>query len=161
MRIIPKKTRVSFQIFRGITLFDMVFATIYLLLLVITFRSNLGFAKWVLASLETILFGFLVMKIQYRKGYQLLASLFSYLVINKKFLKKTQKQRQKMSLIMPITAIKNNTLVANGYRGAVIQIEGFDFFKQTLKQQDREIDIFSNAIKGITDGALVKLETAC
>ena len=160
MRIIPKKTRVSFQIFRGITLFDMVFATIYLLLLVITFRSNLGFAKWVLASLETILFGFLVMKIQYRKGYQLLASLFSYLVINKKFLKKTQKQRQKMSLIMPITAIKNNTLVANGYRGAVIQIEGFDFFKQTLKQQDREIDIFSNAIKGITDGAIVKLETA-
>lgn len=161
MRIIPKKTRVSFQIFRGVTLFDMIFATIYLLLLVITFRANIGFAKWVLASIETIAFGFLVMKVQYRKGYQLLGSLFAFIVINKKYYKKTKKSRQKMELIMPITAIKNSTLVTNnGYRGAVIQIEGFDFFKQTFKQQNKEIDIFSNAIKGITDGAIVKLETA-
>lgn len=161
MRIIPKKTRVGFQIFRGVTLFDMIFATIYLLLLVITFRSNIGFIKWPIATVETVIFGFLVMKVQYRKGYQLLASLFSFLVINKKYYKKAKKNRQKIELIMPITSIKNNTLVANnGYRGSVIQIEGFDFYKQTLKQQDREIDIFSNAIKGITDGAIVKLETA-
>ena len=161
MRIIPKKSRVSFQIFRGVTLFDMIFATVYLLLLIVTFRSNIGFAKWILASIETIAFGFLVMKVQYRKGYQLLGSLFAFLVINKKYHKKTKKNRQKMDLIMPISAIKNNTLVTkNGYRGAIIQIEGFDFFKQTFKQQNKEIDIFANAIKGITDGAIVKLETA-
>ena len=67
MRIIPKKTRVPFQIFRGITLFDMLFTIFFLLLLVITFRSNIGFIKWVFASIETITFAFLVMKVQYKK----------------------------------------------------------------------------------------------
>ncbi len=160
MRIIPKKTRVGFQIFRGVTLFDMLFATAYVFLLVVTFRANIGFSKWILASIETLIFGFLIMKVQYRKGYQLLSSLFSFLVINKKFYKKTKNRRQKMDIIMPITDIKDNTLIANGYRGAVIQIEGFDFFKQTLKQQDREIDIFSTVIKSISEGAIIKLETA-
>ena len=161
MRIIPKKTRVGFQIFRGVTLFDMIFATIYLLLLIVTFRANIGFAKWVLASVETIAFGFLVMKVQYRKGYQLLGALFSFLVINKKYYKKTKKKRKEMKLIMPITSIKNNTFKSsNNYYGSVIRIEGFDFYKQTLRQQNIEIDAFANAIKGITDGAIVKLETA-
>ena len=161
MRIIPKKTRVGFQIFRGVTLFDMIFATIYLLLLIVTFRANIGFAKWVLASVETIAFGFLVMKVQYRKGYQLLGALFSFLVINKKYFKKTKKKRKEMKLIMPITSIKNNTFKSsNNYYGSVIRIEGFDFYKQTLRQQNIEIDAFANAIKGITDGAIVKLETA-
>ena len=161
MRIIPKKTRVGFQIFRGVTIFDMIFATVYLLLLVITFRSNIGFAKWIIASIETIFFGFLVTNIQYRKGYKLLASLFTFLVINKKYYKNSKKTRQKIELIMPIKAIKNNTLITKSdYRGAVIKIEGYDFFKQTLKQQDRAIDLFSNALKGITEGCIVKLETA-
>lgn len=161
MRIIPKKTRVGFQIFRGVTLFDMIFATIYLLLLVITFRANIGFAKWILASIETIAFGFLVMKIQYRKGYQLLGALFSFLVINKKYCKKSKSKRKDMKLIMPITSIKNNTFKSsNNFYGSVIRIEGFDFYKQTLRQQNIEIDAFANAIKGITDGAIVKLETA-
>ena len=161
MRIIPKKTRVGFQIFRGVTLFDMIFATIYLLLLVVTFRANIGFAKWILASVETIAFGFLVMKVQYRKGYQLLGALFSFLVINKKYFKKTKNKRKDMKLIMPITSIKNNTFKSsNNYYGSVIRIEGFDFYKQTLRQQNSEIDAFANAIKGITDGAIVKLETA-
>lgn len=161
MRIIPKKTRVPFQIFRGITLFDMLFTIFFLLLLVITFRSNIGFIKWVFASIETITFAFLVMKVQYRKGYQLLGSLVSFLVVNKKFYKNASKSRQKIEIIMPISAIKNNTLVTNkGFRGSVIQIEGFDFFKQTLKQQNKEIDSFANVIKSISEGAIIKLETA-
>ena len=161
MRIIPKKTRVPFQIFRGITLFDMLFAIIYLIILVITFGANIGFIKWILASLETIIFGFLVMRVQYRKGYQLLGSLFAFLVINKKYYKNAKKTRQKIELILPIKAIKENTLVtSNGFHGSIIQIEGFDFFKQTLKQQNREIDIFANVIKSITEGAIIKLETA-
>lgn len=161
MRIIPKKTRIKFQIFRGVTLIDMAFATVFLGLIFVTFKSNIGFFKWILASIETIVFGFLVMKVQYRKGYQLLASLFAYLVINKKYSKKTTKPRQKMDLIMPIIAIKSKTLLTNnGYYGSVLQIEGFDFYKQTLKQQNQEIETFANAIKGISEGAIVKLETA-
>ena len=86
MRLIPGKTKVNIELFRGITVWDVVVGGIALIMLVFVLISNLPGKLWVCLVIAALA-AFLVIRLDEQPNYVYLLHVLSFFGYNRAFRK--------------------------------------------------------------------------
>ena len=180
MRIIPKRTKVRLEFFKGIGIVDMVIALIGLSFVAILLLSDLP-GHVVISLLLAVFFIAIVVPIDDDKGYMMIYNAILYLVRHKSFERdSTPKERhlEDKSLVKqvfsksekpdvfeltPFTGIEDDYIIyGKDYYGVVVEIPPVEFRFFTANRQDNVIDrVYGGILRSVmgSDSAeMVKLD---
>lgn len=87
MRIIPKKTKVAMEFFKGIELLDVAVGLIGAVIATAVFMSNLPHKLWIIMAV-VLIFTVLIIPLDNDKGYMMIINVLKYLARYKKFVKR-------------------------------------------------------------------------
>ena len=163
MRIIPKKTRVSMEFFKGIELLDILIACAGVTLTLLTLLSNLPF-RWIAALILFITFSAAIIPVEDDKAYRSLYYTIRYAMSYKVFRKKTEKKGEiPVQNITPFTGISGIFIeYGDAYSGVAVEIPSIEFRFLTEPRQNQLIDqVYGSILRTVTDtetAAMVKIE---
>lgn len=182
MRIIPKKTKVRLEFFKGIGVMDMLVALIGASIVLSIFLSDIPGHVIIAIILGIIVIG-LVVPIDDDRGYLMAYNSLLYLARYKKFDKgtvpkkdKEEKAKSKNPLniitgkdlikptvydLSPFTGVEDNfILYGDDYYGCVVEIPSVEFRFYTESRQDNAIErVFGSVIRGIAGSDSAELVT--
>jgi len=161
MRIIPKRTRVKVQFYKGIGIYDVILGVIALAFLALTVTSNLP-NKYAIALGILIVVAPMYIPIGEIKLYQALGYAFKFCLATKSF-DKNKKNDRHISSIIPYASIKDNILTQkDGTFTGVIQVTPIEFHLLSEIKQNYFIDgVISNTLRNVGEYQeydIVKLE---
>lgn len=153
MRIIPKRTKVRMELFKGIELIDVLVASVGAGLAVSVLVSNLP-GKYVILSVLLLFTVGLVFPLDDDKGYLLLFYVVKYFARGRLFVRKGDKDRKKkkgsvfsVEDITPFTEIEDEFIrYANGSSAVVMKIPSVEFRFYSESRQNSVIDRCFGAI---------------
>ena len=161
MRIIPKRTKVKVQFYKGIGIYDVIIGVIALAFLALAVTSNLP-NKYTIALVILILVAPMYIPLGDIKLYQAVGYGFKFAIARKTFTKKT-KGNAHISSIIPYSSIQDN--IINGKDGmftGVVQITPIEFNLLSMTKQNYFIDgVISNTLKNVGEFQeydIIKLE---
>ncbi len=180
MRIIPKKTRVSLELFKGISIADFCVAAIGITLAALVLCSNLPYKLYIITGI-IIVFVLLLISVDEDKNYVFLgyiirhysrpSKVISQYKIDEKFIgneddqwegeneedkvKKHKEPKSKFSVpdLIAFTDIKEDMIHYGGkYYSMVIEVSPVEFRFMTESKQDFMIDrVFGAALRNVTE----------
>ena len=149
MRVIPKRTKVDMEFFKGIGIPEMIVGFIGGVLIMAVVLSQLPFKLWITSGILILIVG-LIAPIDDEKGYMTIIDFVSYIVRNKEFSRtvpveegsrKKKKQQPGIEQIIPFTGVDGNFIDYGGqYSAVVVQIPSVEFRFFTGDKQDALID---------------------
>lgn len=161
MRIIPKRTKVKVQFYKGIGIYDVIIGVIALAFLALAVTSNLP-NKYTIALVILILVAPMYIPLGDIKLYQAVGYGFKFAIARKTFTKKT-KGNAHISSIIPYSSIQDD--IINGKDGmftGVVQITPIEFNLLSMTKQNYFIDgVISNTLKNVGEFQeydIIKLE---
>lgn len=163
MRIIPKKTKVAMEFFKGVEIPDVFVGIIGISIVISILFSNLPFRLWI-GMVIAVLFGASVVPVDGEKAYMMIYHLLKYLARRRKFQKEpTKKGVPSVKDITPFTGVDGNFIEYGGeYYGIVVEIPDVEFKFYTLQRQNQMIDqVFGSVLRtifGSESAALVKID---
>ncbi len=165
MRIIPKKTKVTTELFKGISVLDVIVGMFGAMICVALFTSNIPYKGWIAIGVVTI-FVFLLMPIDDEKVYMLLFHMLQHLARPTTVSGKGKKEKPSsvnVNDITPFTGIEEQYISYNGeYYATVIEVPSIEFrFFSEMRQNsiiDRHLGSVIRTITGDQTGALVKID---
>jgi len=163
MRIIPKKTKVTMEFFKGVEVPDVLVGIIGISIVISIVFSNLPFRLWI-GAVTAVIFGASVVPVENEKAYMMVYNLLKYLARYKRFQKNPAKKGiPTVQDITPFTGIDGNFIEYNGeYYGIAVSIPDVEFKFYTLSRQNQMIDqIFGSVLRtisGTESAALVKID---
>lgn len=163
MRIIPKKTRVSMEFFKGIELVDIIIAGLGITLTLSILLSNLPF-RWGGALILFVLSAAAIVPVEDEKGYKSAYHAVKYLISYKKFEKNPVKRGAfSVENITPFTGISGKFIeYGNAYFGMVVEIPSIEFRFLTENHQDQLIDqVYGAILRTVSESetaAMVKVD---
>ena len=152
-RLIPRKTKVQTQFFKGLTILDGVILLFSMVFMALALLSDFSL-KIKLILLAGIIMVTVVMFLNIApetKTYQILGSLFGYLFGIKKFTKQRHATRKSVNALMPYVGIleqnydektKVGIIDYKDYFGVAIEIKSIEFYMLSLARQDAYIARF-------------------
>ncbi len=172
LRIIPKKTRVSFELFRGISIADFVVGAVGFTLGVLVLCSELPF-KLTLLTIVIVVFVLLLVSVDEDRNYVFLGHIIKHYARpthvfsnyetkaegdwegeNENNKKKTKKKVSSFGVpdLIAFTAVKDGMIHYNGeYCCKVIEVSPVEFRFLTESKQDQLIDrVFGAAIRNVS-----------
>lgn len=159
MRIIPKKTKVETELFKGVSIVDIIVGLFGALICVALVTSNLPYRWWIAIGV-LILFVFLLLPIDDEKVYMLFLHWLRYMAIPH-----TAGDGKSVSVpdITPFTGIDDKYIDYNKeYYAAVIEIPSVEFrFMSEMRQNSLIDNTLGSIIRTVTQeqmGALVKID---
>ena len=161
MRIIPKRTKVKMQFYKGIGIYDVLLGIVALAFLALTLTSNLP-NRFIIALVILIIVAPMYIPIGEIKVYQAIVYAIKFLVADKSF-SKNKKNKKHISSIIPYSKIKENIIYQkdNTLTG-VIQVTPIEFNMLSESKQNYFIDgVLSNTLKNVSEFQeydIVKLE---
>ncbi len=163
MRIIPKKTKVTMEFFKGVEVPDVLVGIVGISIVISIVFSNIPFRLWIGAA-TAVIFGASVVPVENEKAYMMVYNLLKYLARYKRFQKNPAKKGiPTVQDITPFTGIDGNFIEYNGeYYGIAVNIPDVEFKFYTLSRQNQMIDqIFGSVLRtisGTESAALVKVD---
>ncbi len=163
MRIIPKKTKVSMEFFKGVEVPDVLVGVVGISIVISIVFSNLPFRLWI-GTVVAVLFGASVVPVDGEKAYMMIYNLLKYLARHRRFRKNPEKKGvPSVQDITPFTGIDGNFIeYAGEYYGIAVSIPDVEFKFYTLQRQNQMIDqIFGSVLRtisGTESAALVKID---
>ena len=163
MRIIPKKTRVSMEFFKGIELLDIVIAAAGVTLTLFMLLSNLPL-RWMAALIVFIVFSASIIPLDDEKAYKSLYYAIRYAMSYKEFVKHPEKKGQiPVAGVTPFTGISDMFIeYGTSYLGVVVEIPSIEFRFLTEPRQNQLIDqVYGSILRTVNDtdsAAMVKLD---
>lgn len=165
MRIIPKKTKVTTELFKGISVIDVIVGMFGALICVALLTSNIPYSGWIIIGVLA-LFVFLLMPIDDEKVYMLLFHVLQHFARPSNVSGKGKKAKAvdiNVNDITPFTGIEDKYISYNGeYYATVIEIPSIEFrFLSEMRQNsiiDRNLGAVIRTITGDQTGALVKID---
>lgn len=163
MRVIPKKTKVAMEFFKGVEVPDVFLGIIGITIVISVVFSNLPFRLYIGAAIA-VLFGASVVPVEGEKAYMMLYNFLKYLARYRLFQEKPAKKGiPKVRDITPFTGIDGSFIEYNGeYYGIAVSIPDVEFKFYTLQRQNQMIDqIFGSVLRtisGTETAALVKID---
>lgn len=173
MRIIPKKTKVRMEFFKGIETLDVFVAALGLLVSISVMFSNLPFRLWgglVIAGI----FGVALIPLDGEKGYMMFYHTLRYISREKGYTRMSNEKKEKKNAkkgkvkltvrdITPFTGISETFIEYKGeYYAMVVQIPDIEmrFFTETRQNQliDRVYGSVLRTISGSDTASMVKLD---
>lgn len=160
MRVIPKKTKVRMELFRGIELPDVLIGAVGLALTVSLFVSNVPLAQ-VWASMAAVITTMLIIPVEDDKGYLMLYYILRYLSRQRVFFSKSSDMKKRFSVedITSFTGV-NEEFIEYGrqYAGVVIEIPSVEFKFYSENAQNSLIDYcFGTVLRTATMGEVINL----
>lgn len=151
-RYIPADIDEETKIVKSLSFFDLGVLFIGILFVCLVIASSMpSWAKIILFVVIGVTFILAVVKFEMVKGYKILLYGFLFLLRKKKFA--NVNVPQEMKLIYHEDCVENS-----GSFAAVVEINGVDFGILEERTQDAYIAVFSDALKEIRNGKIVKLE---
>lgn len=143
MRIIPKKTKVSIEFFKGIDMIDMLIILVGIFLAALVFMSDIPFKLYVIVGV-LVIFGFLVTPMDDSKTYEYLIYLIRHLARPKRVVsadKTGESSKIPVEDLMAFTGIEGEQIQYGGkYYGEVIGISPIEFRFLSEYRQNQMID---------------------
>ena len=160
MRVIPKKTKVRMELFRGIELPDVLIGAVGLALTVSLFVSNVPFAGWC-ASIVAVITTMLIIPIEDDKGYLMFYYILRYLSRQRVFFSKSSNIKKRFNIedITSFTGVNEEFIeYGNKYAGMVIEIPSVEFKFYSENAQNSLIDYcFGTVLRTATMGEVINL----
>lgn len=164
IHVIPKKTKVKMEIFRGFTLGDIFYLLLCGAVLVLFIYSNIPGRFYIGAIVTTFL---LVLSIR-NNGIRIYSNIgwfFRFLSFKKKFSKKRKKGYSDLKELIPYTGIVSTEVDGDfinykEYYGKVIEISPVNYFLLNDSKQDLLVNVFANSLRRIGQGqyaSIIKL----
>lgn len=162
MRIIPKKTKVETEIFKGFSIIDILVGLFGAFVCIALITSNLPYRWWIAIGV-LVVFVFLLMPLDDERIYMLFIHLLRHFAIPRSFSEKKPGGKISVADITPFTGIEDRYISYNKeYYGTVIEIPSIEFRFLTEFRQDSIIDRnIGSVIRTITQdqtGAFVKID---
>lgn len=153
VRIIPRKTKVKFEFFRGVTGLDIMLGFIFAAIAAILFAANFEFHIWIGVAWLIIAVSLFFKLADDDRFYVTLIYLLKYSAQKKKFVKGAgDKKKGDISEILPYENIIQDRFISYGsYYGMVIEIQPMFFTLLTENFQDNVIESFANAIRRLNN----------
>ena len=160
-RLIPRRTKVTTQFFKGLTLVDGVIILAFMVVLALVLLSDFALRTRLILS-ATIIMLAVVMFLNIApetRTYHALGSLFGFLFGVKKFTKQKHATRKSVNALMPYVGIleqnydektKVGIIDYKEYFGVAIEIKSIEFYMLSLVRQDAYIAALDNAIKSLS-----------
>ncbi|MBR2908956.1 MAG: DUF87 domain-containing protein [Clostridia bacterium] len=160
-RLIPRKTKVQTQFFKGFTLWDGVIILAFMILLALTLMSDFSIKVRLILS-ATIIMLAVVMFLSIApdtRTYQALGSLFGFLFGVKRFTKQKNATRKSVNALMPYVGIleqnydektKVGIIDYKEYFGVAIEVKSIEFYMLSLARQDAYISALDQAFKALS-----------
>ena len=151
MRIIPKKTKVAMEFFKGVEVPDVLVGIVGISIVISIVFSNLPF-RLGLGAVVAVIFGASVVPVEGEKAYMMVYNLLKYLARHRKFQEEpTKKGTPSVKDITPFTGIDGNFIEYGGeYYGIVVEIPDVEFKFYTLQRQNQMIDqVFGSVLRTI------------
>lgn len=163
MRIIPKKTKVAMEFFKGVEVPDVFVGIIGITIVISVVFSNLPFRLYIGAAIA-VMFGASVVPVEGEKAYMMIYNFLKYLARYRLFQEKPAKKGiPSVKDITPFTGIDGSFIEYNGeYYGIAVNIPDVEFKFYTLQRQNQMIDqVFGSVLRtisGTETAALVKVD---
>ncbi len=164
MRIIPKKTKVTTELFKGVSIIDVIIGMFGAMICIALFTSNIPYAMWIAIGVIAV-FIMLLMPLDDEKVYMLFLHVLQHISRPKLVKGKEKKKNGELNVhdITPFTGIEDSYISYNGeYYATVIEIPSIEFkFYTEMRQNsiiDRTFGSIIRTISGEQTGALVKID---
>ena len=176
MRIIPKKTKVQMEFFKGIGVLDVAVGLIGASLAIAIFLSDLPLHTPVSVIILILVVG-LVIPLEDEKGYMIIYNALVYLARQKYFRQRTEEESIKsgengnakktkiptVGDITPFTGISGRFIeYGMEYYGIVVEIPNIEFRFYTEERQDQVIEhVYGSVLRSVSgtgSAAMVKLD---
>ncbi|MCL2540522.1 MAG: DUF87 domain-containing protein [Firmicutes bacterium] len=156
MRFIPRKTKVKMEFFRGITLGDIILATIGVgfIILLATSTGIDGTLRLYIGISWTAIIAALFMPIaDGMRLYATLGILFKFMAYQKKYSKHPMRKHKEIKELVPYVNIINDRMIDyKDYYAEVIEIRPVEFGLLNDYKQEQIMRTFANAIRRLTLG---------
>ena len=133
MRIIPKKTKVSMEFFKGIEIPDVLVGTVGITIVISVLFSNLPYRMGIALGIA-VLFGASIIPIDGDKGYQLIYNVLKYLARYRVFKEEPAKRENRPSKILlrlpVLTAASLNTAENTTVLLSAFRISNLNFIRR-------------------------------
>ena len=160
-RLIPKKTKIKTEFFKGLSLTDGIILLVVMLIVALAIFSDLGTVIKLIIILAVGMFT-LIMMLKVApdtRTYQMLGDIFKYMFSLKVYKRDKNKTRKSVNALMPYEGIleqdydeKNKVGIIDykEYYGVVFEINSIEFYMLSLARQDAYIDTIDNALKALS-----------
>ena len=161
-RLIPKKTKVKTEFFKGLSIMDAVILLIGMLILALVLLSDFsGTIKLVIALVVIMVVAICMLNVAPEtRTYQMLGDLFKYLFSVKLYKKEKRATRKSVNALMPYVGIleqdydeKNKVGIIDykEYFGIVFEMKSIEFYMLSLARQDAYVNTIDNALKSLSN----------
>ena len=152
VRIIPRKTKVKFEFFRGVTGLDILLGAIFLAIAIILFTSNFPMAIWVGIAWVSIAVSLFFKFADDVRFYTTIIYLLKFAAQKKKFVKGSENKKGDIKEMLPYEGIVQDRYIDFGiYYGMVIEVQPMFFTLLTENFQDNVIESFANALRRLNN----------
>ncbi|MBQ2022687.1 MAG: hypothetical protein II213_03115, partial [Lachnospiraceae bacterium] len=163
MRIIPKKTKVSMEFFKGVEIPDVMVGILGTAIVLSVIFSNLPYRMYIAGAIAVVV-GASVVPVDGDKGYMMVYNLLKYFARFRNYKEEPAKKGEpSVKDITPFTGIDGNFIEYGGeYYGIAVSIPDIEFKFYTLSKQNQMIDqVYGSilrTISGTETAALVKID---
>ena len=152
VRIIPRKTKVKFEFFRGVTGLDILLGAIFLAIAIILFTSNFPMAIWVGIAWVIIAVSLFFKFADDVRFYTTIIYLLKFAAQKKKFVKGSENKKGDIKEMLPYEGVVQDRYIDFGiYYGMVIEVQPMFFTLLTENFQDNVIESFANALRRLNN----------
>lgn len=151
MRFIPRKTKVKMELYRNVTVVDVIIAVLCIAGVIMLFTANFPYHTYV--GFSAIAFScMLFMPVaEDVKLYYSVVLIFKFMAYQKKYTKVYSNKKYDIKKIMPFNGINSGKyLDFEEYYGMVLEIRPMEFFLLDEEKQDAVVLTVGNALQRLT-----------
>ncbi len=146
MKFIPRKSKVKTEVYRGVSILDVILMIIGVISTILIFISNLPY-KWYIglsfASFWCMLF---VPVADGIKLYYSIVLMFKFLAYKKEYFKDPKNKNDDIRRIIPFMGVSTDKYISFGeYYGMVIQVHPMEFGMMDNEKQEMTLNTFAQA----------------
>lgn len=146
MKFIPRKSKVKTEVYRGISILDVILMILGVISTILIFISNLPY-KWYIglsfASFWCMLF---VPVSDGIKLYYSVVLMFKFLAYKKEYFKDPKNKNDDIRRIIPFVGVSTDKFISFGeYYGMVIQVHPMEFGMMDNEKQEMTLNTFAQA----------------
>lgn len=152
VRLIPRKTKVKFEFFRGVTGLDILLGAIFLAIAIILFTANFDYHIWIGFAWVIVAVSLFFKFADDVRFYTTLVYLMKFAVQKKKFTNDSEGKKGDINTILPYNGVVQDRYIDFGiYYGMVLEVQPMFFTLLTEAFQDNVIDSFANALRRLNN----------
>lgn len=152
VRLIPRKTKVRFEFFRGVTGLDILLGAIFLAIAIILFTANFDYHIWIGLAWVIVAVSLFFKFADDVRFYTTMVYLLKFMVQKKKFTNDKEGKKGDINTILPYNGVVQDRYINFGiYYGMVLEVTPMFFTLLTENFQDNVINSFANALRRLNN----------